>query len=58
MKRWFSSGPSGDEKKLLHRCLGDVAQADRLISAELARRPALSRAAASRSALDRWSRDR
>jgi hypothetical protein len=57
VRKWLS-GTSGAEKQLLNRCLGDVAQADRLIRLELARRPQLTRDAASRSALDRWSRDR
>jgi hypothetical protein len=58
VKSWFRSGRSPAEKHLVQRCFGDSAQAQRLIEAELARRPQLSRADAARSALDRWSRDR
>ena len=57
-KRWLRHRPSQAEKRLLHRCLGDTAQVERLIAHEQARRPQLSRAAASAAALDRWSRDR
>ena len=57
-KRWLSDRPSPAEKQLLHRCFGDTAQMERLIAHEQARRPLLSRAAASRAALDRWARDR
>ena len=57
-RAWFSTGPSRAEKQLLARCRGDAAQTERLISYELGKRPQLSRAAASKAALDRWSRDR
>ncbi len=58
-KRWFgSTRRGGDETRLLHRCHGDAALMERLIAAELARRPDTSRAAAARSAMDRWNRDR
>jgi hypothetical protein len=57
-KRWLLHRPSQAEKRLLHRCRGDAAQMERLIAHEQARRPQLSRAAASEAALDRWSRDR
>jgi hypothetical protein len=56
-KKWFSRR-SRAEKQLVHRCVGDGAQAERLIAYELQRRPGLSRAAASRAALERWTRDR
>lgn len=46
------------EKTLLARCAGDKAQMERLIEHELERRPGLSRAVASRWALERWTRDR
>jgi len=58
LKQWFARRPSRAEKQLLHRCRGDADQSERLIGHELARRPQLSRAAASQAALDRWSRDR
>jgi hypothetical protein len=58
LRKWFSRGPSRAEQQLLHRCHGDAEQTERLIRHELARRPQLSRAAASQAALDRWSRDR
>jgi hypothetical protein len=60
LTRWFRGGSqsSADEQRLLVRCRNDRALADRLIAAELSRRPNLSRAAASRSALDRWSHER
>jgi hypothetical protein len=54
----FRSRPSDAEKALLHRCAGDKTQMERLIGHEQRRRPDLSRSAASRNALDRWSRDR
>jgi len=54
---WFKR-PSASERRLLARCGGDAAQMERLIDFELARRPSLSRAAASESALDRWARGR
>lgn len=54
----FTPGPSAEEKQLLQRCRGDASQLERLINLELSRRPNLSRAQASKSALDRWSRDR
>ena len=58
VRGWFARGPSRAEKQLLRRCSGDASQAERLIRHELARRPQLSRAAASQAALDRWARDR
>ena len=57
-QRWFSSGPSPAERQLIERCRGDVDQTERLIGYELARRPHLSRTAASEAALERWTRDR
>ena len=57
-KRWLSHRPSQVEKQLLHRCFGDTAQMERLIAHDQARRPQLSRTAASEAALDRWARDR
>lgn len=57
-RKWFAGGPSRAEKQLLRRCGGDSEQAERLIRHEIARRPRLSRAAASQAALDRWTRDR
>jgi hypothetical protein len=54
----FSPGASAAEKQLLQRCRGDAGQLERLINLELSRRPTLSRADASKAALDRWSRDR
>ena len=56
--KWFKLGPSRAEQQLLHRCRGDAEQTERLIRHEVSRRPQLTRAAASRAALDRWSRDR
>ena len=56
--RWFRRGPGAEERRLLHRCRGDRELTERLIAHELARRPGLSRAAASGSALERWNRDR
>jgi hypothetical protein len=58
LTRWFRSGPSQAEKRLLHRCAGDLAQAERLIDHELSRRPQISRAAACDAAVERWNRDR
>jgi len=58
VRKWFNRGPSRPEQQLLHRCFGDAEQTERLIRYELARRPRLSRADASRSALERWARDR
>jgi hypothetical protein len=55
---WFGRGPSQAEKQLLRRCHGDATQTERLIRHEVARQPQLSRAAASKAALDRWARDR
>lgn len=57
-RKWFSKGPSQAERQLILRCRGDVSQTERLIAYELARRPHLSRTAASEAALERWSRDR
>jgi hypothetical protein len=57
-RTWFTRGPSRAEKQLLRRCGGDADQTERLIRHELARRPQLSRSAASEAALDRWTRDR
>jgi hypothetical protein len=54
---WFRR-PSAAEKALLHRCGGDASQMERLIQHEVERRPGLSRATASRWALERWARDR
>ena len=49
---------SEHERLLLHRCHGDLALLERLIAAEVARRPASSRAAAAEAAIARWERDR
>jgi len=57
-RKWFSKGTSHAERQLLQRCRGDVSQTERLIGYELARRPHLSRTAASEAALERWTRDR
>ena len=57
-RTWFARGASRPEKQLLRRCGGDTEQVERLIRHELARRPQLSRSAASQAALDRWTRDR
>ena len=54
---WFRR-TSASEKALLHRCAGDQAQVERLIQHELERRPDLSRATASKWALERWARGR
>jgi hypothetical protein len=54
---WFRR-TSASEKALLQRCAGDKAQMERLIEHELERRPGMSRAIASRWALERWARDR
>jgi hypothetical protein len=56
--KWFGRGSSGHERRLLERCHGDQELMERLIAHEVARLPTLSRAAASRSAIDRWNRDR
>jgi hypothetical protein len=56
--KWFTPSVSAQEKQLLQRCRGDQAQLERLITLELTRRAELSREAAAKSALDRWSRDR
>ena len=58
--RWFGprDRPSREEDRLLHRCKGDRELTERLIAAELARRPGMSRAAASMSAVQRWERER
>ncbi|MBL9015574.1 MAG: hypothetical protein JNL83_15425 [Myxococcales bacterium] len=59
LRRWFGGTRRGtDEARLLHRCHGDAALVERLIAHELARRPEVSRAAAARSAMERWNRDR
>lgn len=58
IRTWFARSPSRAEKQLLRRCHGDADQTERLIRHELARRPQLSRAAASQAALERWQRDR
>jgi len=59
LRRWFGGTRRGtDEARLLHRCHGDAALVERLIAHELARRPEASRAAAARSAMERWNRDR
>lgn len=55
--KWFKRTSVG-EKQLLERCMGDVAQVERLIAYEQQRRPGLSRSAASDAAVDRWKRDR
>ena len=55
---WFRNRRSASEKQLLDRCWGDQEQMERLIRYELGRRPGLSRAQASDSALDRWNRQR
>lgn len=55
--KWFKR-TSAAEKQLMKRCMGDVAQVERLIAYEQQRRPGLSRAAASDAAVDRWKRDR
>jgi hypothetical protein len=57
--RWFGgTRRAADESRLLQRCHGDRELMERLIAAELARRPDVSRASAARSAIDRWNRDR
>jgi hypothetical protein len=61
ISRWFGNRPhrpSREEDRLLHRCKGDHELKERLIGAELARRPGMSRAAASMSAVQRWERER
>ena len=52
---WFQK-PSPAEKQLLVMCNGDRAQMERLITRELARNPARTRAFASQAAIDRWVR--
>jgi hypothetical protein len=57
--RWFRGGGStAAEERLVHRCRGDRELAERLINRELARRPGLSRARASETAVDRWNSER
>lgn len=56
--KWFGNRPSQHEQRLLHKCRGDHDLAERLITAELARRPGLTRAAASERACDRWANER
>ncbi len=57
--RLFRGGrPSAAEDRLVHRCRGDRALAERLINRELAHRPGLSLARASDLALDRWNHER
>jgi hypothetical protein len=60
LTRWFgkSTRTSGNERRLLDRCHGDQQMMERLIAAEVARRPGISRATASQSAIERWKRDR
>jgi hypothetical protein len=60
LSRWFgrSKRASGTERSLLDRCHGDQQLMERLIAAEVARRPGISRVAASQSAIERWKRDR
>lgn len=58
LTRWFRKWPSQAEKRLLHRCGGDLGRAERLIGYEQARHPQISRAAACEVAVDRWFRDR
>jgi len=58
-KRWFGGTRRGaDEARLLHRCHGDAELMERLIAHERERLPQVSRAAAARSAIERWNRDR
>ena len=59
LKRWFGGSRRGtDEARLLHRCHGDAELMERLIAHERTRRPDVTRAAAARSAMERWNRDR
>ncbi len=56
---WFGgTGSTAAEDRLVDRCRGDRELAERLINRELTRRPGLSRAKASESAVDRWNHER
>jgi hypothetical protein len=57
--RWVRQGGGGRsaEARLRQVCLGDEAQAARLIDAELARTPGLSRSEATARAVARYERD-
>jgi len=66
IRRWFAGAggrqspraPSRAENELLHLCRGDAEKVERLIDYEHTQQPSLSRAAASRAAVERWARDR
>lgn len=57
--RWIRAGSAGRsaESRLHQICLGDAAQAERLLEAELARAPGLSRPEAAARAVARYERD-
>jgi len=57
--RWVRQGGSARsaETRLRQICLGDEAQAARLLDAELSRTPGLSRAEAAARAVARYERD-
>ena len=56
--RRAASGPSRSAQAQLHGiCLGNAAQAERLIAAEMTRAPGITREEAARRAIDRYRRD-
>ncbi|MGE0811824.1 MAG: hypothetical protein AB7O28_09685 [Vicinamibacterales bacterium] len=55
---WFGGGGApGAEVRLQRICMGDAAQAQRLIDAELERAPGITRAEAATRAVSRYERD-
>ncbi|MEZ5292341.1 MAG: hypothetical protein R2745_14770 [Vicinamibacterales bacterium] len=55
---WFGgSGAPPAETRLQRICLGDAAQAERLIGAEMDRAPGITRAEAATRAVSRYERD-
>jgi hypothetical protein len=58
LTKWFGGSTAAHERRLLDRCHGDQQLMERLIAHEQTRRPNLTRSAASRSAIERWNRDR
>jgi len=58
--RWVFQGGAGGrhaETRLRQICMGNEAQIERLIEAEIARTPGLSRGAAAARAVERYERD-
>jgi hypothetical protein len=52
-----SGGAARPESRLLRICQGNEAQAERLLAAELARAPGISRSEAASRAVQRYQRD-